>query len=174
MQDSAVATFRATRATDLQHMRRRFAQALVDHARLQGSRTVAVAMATRPSPRPVKPDFLAGRGLDRHPPDRNAGDRGDARAHRIAMRADAGHLADNRNVEMRDHAGAGAHAIAGESEKAVRRSAAPLRIAGREMHPDIALSERAQYGVDQRMQRHVGVRMTGYAAGVRNAAHPPA
>ena len=37
------------------------------------------------------------------------------------------------------------------------------------MHADVALGERAQDGVHQRMQRNVGVRMPGDAARVRNA-----
>ena len=62
-----------------------------------------------------------------------------------------------------------AHALDREGEKTVGGSAAPLRIAGREMHPDIAVGERAENGVDQRMQRHIGVGMPGEALLMRNA-----
>jgi hypothetical protein len=37
--------------------------------------------------------------------------------------------------------------------------------------PDIAFGERAQDGVDQRMQRHVGVGMSGHTPRMRNT-HP--
>ena len=37
------------------------------------------------------------------------------------------------------------------------------------MHPDIAIRERAENGVDQRMQRDIGVRMSGDAARMRNS-----
>ena len=62
-----------------------------------------------------------------------------------------------------------AHAFAGEGEKAVGRGALPLRIARRKMQPDIAVGERAENGVDQRMQRDVGVGMAGHAARMRDA-----
>ena len=100
---------------------------------------------------------------------RDAGDVGDARADRVAMRADARRLADHGGVEMRDDAAAGAHALDREGEEAVRRGALPLRIARREMHADVAVGERAEDGVDQRMQHHIGVGMAGNATAVRDA-----
>ena len=90
-------------------------------------------------------------------------------AHGIAMRADPRRLADDRHIKMGNHAGAGANALACERQETVRRSAAPLRIAGRKVHPDIALGERPQDRVHQRMQRNVRIRMSGDAARVRNA-----
>ena len=44
-------------------------------------------------------------------------------------------------------------------QKAVGGGAAPLRIAGREMHADIAVREGAEERVGQRVQDHVAVRM---------------
>src|SRR5579863_8119483 len=45
------------RAAQIEHPPCGAAQGLVDHAALHGSRIVAVAIATMPSPRPVKPSF---------------------------------------------------------------------------------------------------------------------
>src|SRR5262249_7300905 len=47
----------AAGSTEVQHLRGLLAQDALDHARLQGNRTVAVAIATIPSARPVKPIF---------------------------------------------------------------------------------------------------------------------
>ena len=80
------------------------------------------------------------------------------------MRADARRLAHDGDVEMGDAAAARAHALDREGEEAVGRGAAPLRIARRKMHADVAFGERAEDRVDQRMQRHVGVGMAGDAA----------
>ena len=136
---------------------------------LHGSRTVAVAMATMPSPRPVKPSFSLVVALTAT---RAAGMPAIAAMRaRIASRCGEMRGASHtmRDVEMRDHAAAGAHAFAGEGEKAVRRRAAPLRVARRKVLADIALGERAENGVDQRMQRDVGIRVAGHPARMRNA-----
>ena len=87
---------------------------------LHGNRTVAVAIATMPSLRPVKPSFSLVVALIATRRERNAGDRGDARAHGVAMRRNLRRFAHNGHVEMRNHAAARAHPLAGESEKAVR------------------------------------------------------
>src|SRR3984885_15593730 len=47
--------FQISRAAQIEHPPCAAAQALFDHGPLHGSRTVAVAIATMPSPRPVKP-----------------------------------------------------------------------------------------------------------------------
>ena len=135
--------------------------ARIDHSVLQGSRTVAVANATMPSPRPVKPIFslvvalIATRSID------DAGDLGDARAHGVAVRADARRLAHHGDVEMRDPPAARAHALDRERQEPVGGGAAPLRIAGRKVHADVAVGERAEDRVDQRVQHDVGVGMAG-------------
>ena len=136
---------------------------------LHGSRTVAVANAAMPSPRPVKPSFSLVVAFTATRLDVDAGDLGDARAHGVAMRADARRLADDVDVEMGDAAAARAHALDREGEEAIGGGAAPLRIARRKVHADVAVGERAQDGVDQRMQHHVGVGMPGQALRVRDA-----
>ena len=70
---------------------------------------------------------------------------------------------------MGDAAAARLHAFDRKRKKAVGRRVAPLRIAGREMRADVALGQRAQDGVDQRMQRHVGVGMADQRAIMRDA-----
>ena len=52
------------------------------------------------------------------------------------------------------------HALDRKGKETVGGGAAPLLIAGRKMHADVAVSERAEDRVDQRMQGHVGVGMT--------------
>ena len=169
MQDFAVA-MRKPRARHRSSRRLAAARSFgFDHAALHGSRTVAVAMATMPSPRPVKPSFSLVVALTATRSGGNAGDRCDARAHGVTMRRDAWRFAHDGDVEIADHATARAHALASKGEKAIRRSAAPLRIVGRKMLADIALGERAQDGIDQRMQRHISIRMAGHAAAMRDA-----
>ena len=121
-----------------------------------------------------EPHLLAGGGLDRHALLRHAGNLGDPRAHGVAMRADARRLADHRDVEMRDQPAAGAHALDRERQEAIGGGAAPLRIAGREVHADVAVRDRAEDRVHQAVQHDVGVGMPGDAARVRDfhAAEP--
>ena len=72
------------------------------------------------------------------------------------------------DVEMRDHAAALGHALDREFEEAVRRRALPLRIARRKVLADVAVGERAEDGVDDGVQHHVGVGMSGQAAVMRD------
>src|SRR6516165_8315812 len=116
-------------------------------------------------------ELLAGGRLDGHTRHIDAGDLGDARAHDVAMRADAGRLTDHIDVEMGDTAAARPQALDREGKEPIRGSAAPLRITRRKVHPDVAFRERPQNGVDQGMQDHVSVRMAGQALLVRDA-HP--
>ncbi len=55
-------------------------------------------------------------------------------------------------------------------QETVGGGAAPFRIARRKMRADIAVGERAENGIDQRMQHHVGVGMPGQPA-VMGDAH---
>ena len=135
------------------------------HCEAYGSRTVAVARHAIPSPRPVKPSRFGRRRLDRDAADVNAGDLGDAGAHRLAMRTDLGRLADERRVEMDDEASARAHPLRRMRKEKMRSRAFPSGIGGREMGADVALGERAVDRVGERMQRHVRVRMA--AQGLR-------
>ena len=169
MQDSAVAIVQAAPAAQIKETFCRGAQIVRGHAALHGSRTVAVAIATMPSPRPVKPSFSLVVALTATRVYGNAGDRRNARAHGVAVRSNARRLAHNGHVEMRDHAGARAHALAGEGEKALGRGAAPLRIARRKVRADVAVGKRAEDGVDERVQRDVGVGMSGEPARMRDA-----
>ena len=125
---------------------------------------VALAKAAMPSPRPVKPIFSLVVAFTPTRVDRNAGDLGDARAHGVAVRADARRLADHGDVEMGDASAARAHALDRKGEEPVGGGAAPLRIAGREVHADVAVGERAEDGVDQRVQHDIGVGMAGEPA----------
>ena len=50
--------------------------------------------------------------------------------------------------------------FAGKGKEAVRRGAAPLRIARREMVADVAVGERAKDCIGQRMKPDVGIAMT--------------
>ena len=122
-----------------------------------------------PSPRPVKPSFSLVVAFTPTRSIATPGDLGDARAHRVAMRADPRRLAHDGDVEMRDAPAACARALDREGEEPVGRGAAPVRIARREMHADIAVGERAQDGVDQRMEHDVGVGMAGQAARMGDA-----
>src|SRR5262249_33794609 len=117
---------------------------------------------------PCEAQFFAGSRLDRDAACRNACYPGDARPHGVAMRADSWRLAHDRRVEARDAAAARLHPLDREGEEAIGGGAAPLRIAGREMHPDVALAEGAEDRVDQSMQHHVGIGVAGHAARVRN------
>ena len=108
-----------------------------------------------PSPRPVKPSFSLVVAFTATRLDVDAGKLGDVGAHGVAMRADARGLAHDGDVEMGDAAAARVEALDREGEEPVGGGIAPLRIAGREMHADIAIGQRAEDGVGQRMQaRH--------------------
>ena len=98
----------------------------------------------------------------------DSGDGGDARPHGVAMGRDARRFAHHGDVEIGDDAAARAHAFASEGEEAVRGSALPLRIARRKVLTDIAVGQRAENGVDQGVERHVGVGMPGDAARIGN------
>src|SRR5262249_46311526 len=87
----------------------------------------------------------------------------------IAVRTDARRLADDGDVEMRDASAARAHAFDREHQKTIGGSAAPMRIAGREVDPDIAVSERAEDGIDERVQNDVRIRMPGQSTRMGDA-----
>ena len=64
------------------------------------------------------------------------------------MRADARRLADHGDVEMSDTPAASAQAVDREGEELVGGGTAPLRIAGRKMHADVAVGERPEDRID--------------------------
>ena len=127
-----------------------------------------------PSRVPIAPSFSLVVALTPTRSIETPGDRGDARPHRVAMRIDLRGLAHDRDIEMAHHAAALLHALDREGEEAVGRGAAPFLVARRKMHADIAVGERAEDRVGERMQRHVGVGMAGELAGMRDldAAEP--
>ena len=63
------------------------------------------------------------------------------------------------------------HALGREGEKALGRRPAPLRIARREKHPDIALRQRTEHRVGQGVQHDVAVGM-GDDAPLGRDSHP--
>ena len=132
------------------------------HHRSSGSRTVAVAIAAMPSPRPVKPSFSLVVALTAT---RSIGDAGDRRRCARAWRRDAGRCAAPRRRSVTSRwAMRPPRARTRSTAKARKRSerrAVPLRIARREMHADVAVGERAEDRVGQRMQHHVGIGMAG-------------
>jgi hypothetical protein len=75
---------------------------------------------------------------------------------------------------MGDAPAARLYALDRKSKKSIRGGAAPLRITRRKVHADVALAQRTQDRIDQRMQHHVGIGMTGDAVIVRDphAAEP--
>ena len=114
-----------------------------------------------PSPRPMTPSFSLVVAFTPTAIDRDAGDLGDARAHRVAVRIDLGASQTTVDVEMAITPPRVSHALDREREEAVRRRAAPLRVARRKVHADVAVGERAEDRVGQRMQHDVGVGMAG-------------
>src|SRR5919106_485029 len=72
-------------------------------------------------------ELLAGRGLDRNPVHRNAGDLGDPLSDRVAVWPDARGLADDGQINMRDLAAAFGDALHCKFEKLIRRCAFPAR-----------------------------------------------
>ena len=122
-----------------------------------GSRTVAVARHAIPSRRPGKSQPLGRRRLDGDAADVEAGDPGDAGAHRFAMRADLRRLANERRIEADGDPAARANARRRMGEEHMRSRALPLRVRRREMGADVAFGERAVDRVGKRVQRDVRV-----------------
>ena len=65
------------------------------------------------------------------------------------------------------------HALGREGEKTLGRGPAPLRIARREMHPDIALRQRAEHRVGQGVQHDVAIGMGDDAPARAGIRTPP-
>jgi hypothetical protein len=129
-----------------------------------------------PSRLPIAPSFSLVVALTPTRSSERPGDLGDARAHRVAMRIDLGRLGDDGDVEMAHHAAALLHPIDRKRKEPVRGGAAPLLVARRKVHADIAVRQRAEDRVHQRMQRDVRVGMAGELAVMRDldAAEPDA
>src|ERR1700722_14835275 len=112
---------------------------------------------------------LAGCRLHGYARDVHTRNLSDARAHGIAQRADLRALADQRHLEIGDAAAARGDAIGRVFQEAVGGSALPLRIARREVRADIAVGQRAENRVDQRMQADIAVGMGEKAFRMRHA-----
>ena len=123
-----------------------------------------------PSPRPVKPSFSLVVALTADAVDVNAGEARRCVA-RMASRCGPIRGASQTMVTSRwaMQPPRALNALDGECEEAVGRGAAPLRIAGRKMRADVAVGERAEDRVGERMQRDVGVGMAGERVRVRDA-----
>src|SRR6202048_4424267 len=112
---------------------------------------------------------FAGGGFHRDPRQAEPGDLGDPRAHGVAVRADFGPFANQGYIEMGDAAAARGDAVDRVIQEPVRRSTLPLRIARRKMRTDIAVRQRAEDGVDQRVEADIAVGMRQKAFAVRHA-----
>src|SRR6185312_5026058 len=128
VQDSAVAISRFLR---LQMSSRRFAASTMSSSSIgraprQPHRRGGVGGDAFAAP--GEAELLAGRRLDRDAGDLDAGKLRDARAHGVAVRADARSLAHDVDVDMRDAAAALFQAFDREGQETVGGGAAPLRI----------------------------------------------
>jgi tRNA-dihydrouridine synthase B len=90
------------------------------------------------------------------------------------MGTDARRLADDRDVDMGDHAAALFDQRPRAIEEQRRGRAAPLRVGWREMVANVAAADRAENGIRQRVEHHVGVAMARkpLAVGNEDAAEP--
>ena len=160
----------SARAAGGEELRRFFDERVESRAHdAAGSATVAIAIATIPSPRPVKPIFSLVVAFTPTRVGVDAGDLGDARAHLVAMRTDLRRLADERHVEIDDPPAFLAHAAHGVGKEAVGRRALPFRIGGREVLADVAVADGAEQRIGQRVQPDVGVRVADEAMVVRRS-----
>src|SRR5665213_4391484 len=114
---------------------------------------------------------FAGGGLDGDAGDVEPGDFGDPRPHGVAQRSDLRSLADHGDFEVGDAAAARGDAVDRVFQEAVGSSPLPFGIARRKMRTDIAVRQRAEDRIDQRMQADIAVGMRQKAVAVR---HPDA
>src|SRR5690606_34963303 len=84
-------------------------------------------------------------------------------AHRLPIRADLRRFADDRDIHVADRKPGLARQKNRVLDEAGRRRAAPLRIARRKVLPDVAGADRAEHGVDDRMQADIRVAMADKA-----------
>src|ERR1700682_2063861 len=118
---------------------------------------------------PGEAEPLTGRRLHRNARNVQSGDLGDPRTHGVAQRSDLRALADQRYLEVSNAPAARGDAIDGGFEEAVRCGALPFGITRRKMRADIAVRQRAENGVNQRMETDVAVGMGKKAVAVRHA-----
>jgi hypothetical protein len=121
---------------------------------------VAIACAAMPSPRPVKPSLSVVVALTLTRRRGQVQDRRDAGADAVPMRADLGRLADDRDRSMKSITPpCGGEQRRRMLEEACRGGTAPLRVAGREMHADIARADGTEQRIGDRVERDIGVAM---------------
>lgn len=95
---------------------------------------------------------------------RKPGDLGDLRTHRIAQWTDFRRFANHRHFQMCDPSATFADEFDRMFQELIGRSTLPLRIARREVRTDVAIGQRAEDGVDNRMQSDVAIGMREEAA----------
>lgn len=79
------------------------------------------------------------------------------------MRADLGRFADDRKIDISKSETGFGRQLYRVLQKPARTRTRPLRVAGREMRSDVALTDRAKYSVSDCMESNVGIGMTGKA-----------
>jgi len=119
-----------------------------------------------------KSQGFARRRFHRNTIDVDPGNFGNARSHDIAMRSDTRSFTHNGYVQESDSAATRTHTINRKSEETVGTGAAPLRVAWREMHANVAVGQCAQNCINEGMQYDIGVRMTRDTLGVSNPDAP--
>src|SRR5690606_1614105 len=85
------------------------------------------------------------------------------------MGSDLGRLTNDRHIDISDSEPCLAGQAHGVLDETARRDAPPLRVARREVLSDVPLACRAENGVDDRVERDVGVAMACEPAGMFNA-----
>ena len=85
---------------------------------------------------------------------------GDALPHRLAVRRDLWRLGDDGNVRMRQNTAARLQAGEGVAQEDGRIAALPALIRRRKMLADVAVAERAEDGVGQRVETGIGIGVT--------------
>ena len=83
------------------------------------------------------------------------------------MRADLGPLAYDRHVDMQHAPAARGDQRCRMAQELIRRRAFPAHVARREVLADVAGADRAEQGVGDGVERHVGVGMADQPALVR-------
>src|SRR5262249_199642 len=114
-------------------------------------------------------EFLAGRRLHGHALDVDASNSCDTGAYGVAMGRDARGLANDCEVKVSDAAAPGPHPFDGESKKLVGSGASPLWTGWGEVRANRALRDRTKHRVRNRMERDIGVGMSGECLVVCNA-----
>src|SRR5882762_2578232 len=112
---------------------------------------------------------LAGGRLHGDARDVHARDLADARPHGVAQGTDFWPFADQCDFEIGDPAAARGDAFDGVFQELVRRGTLPLHVAGRKVRADVAVRQRAENGVHQRMQADIAVGMGEKAFAVQHA-----